>query len=93
MQNASVGQATHSGGLKAKLRHPNRALSPLFNKADSTTPWFYLPKELWLKILVNYGVSSRDLVSLDRSCRWFSTCWQGIRFINVSLARRAGLPK
>ena len=77
IEGTSIGQDT--GGLKTKLGRPNRTVSSSrLNKAEPTTSWFfYLPKELWLNILVNYGVSSMDLVSLDRSCKWFSTCWEG----------------
>ena len=39
--------------------------------------WLCLPYELWLGILVDYGVSGRDLVSLEYSCRWFNNCWGG----------------
>ena len=44
---------------------------------DERSRFFYLPKEIWLKILVNYGVSAKDLSSLECSCKWFSTCCQG----------------
>ena len=37
--------------------------------------WTYLPHEVWLKILVDYGVAGRDLVNLDYTCKWFSNCW------------------
>ena len=39
--------------------------------------WLCLPYELWLTILVDYGVSGRDLVSLEYSCSWFGNCWGG----------------
>ena len=39
--------------------------------------WTYLPYEVWLTILVDYGVAGRDLVNLDYTCRWFSNCWGG----------------
>lgn len=39
--------------------------------------WTFLPSELWLIILVDYGLTSKDLVKLDRCCKWFSNPWQG----------------
>lgn len=39
--------------------------------------WLYLPYELWLSILVDYGISGKDLVNLEYTCKWFSNCWGG----------------
>ena len=39
--------------------------------------WLYLPYELWLSILVDYGVTGEDLVNLEYTCKWFSNCWGG----------------
>ena len=36
-----------------------------------------LPKEIWLSILANYGLTANDLVAVEKACRWFSTCLQG----------------
>lgn len=46
---------------------------PFAEEAD----WLRLPYELWLSVLVEYGLCSTDLVSLDYACRWFSNCWGG----------------
>ena len=39
--------------------------------------WLYLPYEIWLMILVDYDVTSRDLVHLDKTCKWFRSSWGG----------------
>ena len=39
--------------------------------------WLYLPYEIWLMILVDYDITSRDLVNLDRTCKWFKFSWGG----------------
>jgi hypothetical protein len=40
--------------------------------------WTFLPYELWLIILVDYGLTSRDFAKLDRCCKWFRNPWQGM---------------
>ena len=42
-----------------------------------TGVWTYLPYELWLIVLVDYGLTAKDLLHLDFSCKWFSTSWRG----------------
>lgn len=44
-----------------------------------TVDWLYLPYELWLTILADYGITSGDLFNLDRTCKWFKCCWGGER--------------
>lgn len=39
--------------------------------------WLQLPYEIWLKILVDYGITAADLASVDRCCKWFSYCFGG----------------
>lgn len=39
--------------------------------------WFRLPYELWLTVLVRYGVSAADLVCLEYTAKWFSNGWGG----------------
>ena len=39
--------------------------------------WPYLPNEIWLMILADYGLTSRSLVNLDRTCKWFKCSWGG----------------
>ncbi len=39
--------------------------------------WLRLPYELWLTVLVDYGVSASDLVCLEYSAKWFSNGWGG----------------
>lgn len=39
--------------------------------------WLRLPYELWLTVLVDYGVSAADLVCLEYSNKWFSNGWGG----------------
>ena len=38
---------------------------------------FSLPREVWLMILVNYGLSGKDLANLEMTCKWFTECWEG----------------
>ena len=52
---------------------------PFAEEAD----WLRLPYELWLSVLVEYGLCSTDLVSLDYACRWFSNCWGGMQHVRV----------
>lgn len=40
--------------------------------------WLRLPYELWLTVLVDYGVSAADLVCLEYSAKWFSNGWGGM---------------
>ena len=40
--------------------------------------WLRLPYELWLTVLVDYGVSAADLVRLEYSAKWFSNGWGGV---------------
>ena len=40
-----------------------------------------LPREIWLTILVNYGLTAKDLANLEISCKWFSQCWGGNDYI------------
>ena len=47
--------------------------SPMAN----SPPCLKLPREIWLMILVNYGITAKDLAQLEMSCKWFSTCWEG----------------
>ena len=44
-----------------------------------TSNWTFLPYELWLNVLVDYGLTSKDLINLDYCCKWFgsSSNWQG----------------
>ena len=47
--------------------------------------WLHLPYELWLDILVNYGVSARDLVNLEYTCKWFN-CWGGTYYYALDIS-------
>lgn len=73
-------------------REPNRPSSYIAAVADNEIPVadvlqqrgaliLCLPKEIWLAILANYGLSAKDLVALEKTCRWFSTCLQGTFFL------------
>ena len=59
-------------------KRPNSYVSAIDNSViaeiDSSLVGF-LPKELWLAILVNYGLSAEDLVNLELACKWFNICW------------------
>lgn len=44
--------------------------------------WTFLPYELWLIVLVDYGLTSKDFAKLDRCCKWFSNPWQGKEICN-----------
>lgn len=49
---------------------------------DTDSPLAYcLPKELWLTILVNYGLSATDLANLELACKWLNVCWEGYSII------------
>ena len=37
--------------------------------------WLNLPYELWLLVLVEYGLTATDLAKLEMTCTWF--CWKG----------------
>jgi len=39
--------------------------------------WLHLPYEVWLSLLVDYGITARDLVNLEYTCRWFGNYWGG----------------
>ncbi len=41
--------------------------------------WLNLPYEVWYTILVEYGLSAKDLVNLELTCRWFS--WKSKHYI------------
>ena len=43
--------------------------------------WSFLPFELWLIILVDYGLTARDIAKLDLCCKWFGNLWQGNFFV------------
>ncbi len=50
--------------------------------------WSFLPYELWLTILVDYGLTSNDFINLDYSCKWFinDSYWRGkINILNFPL--------
>ena len=49
-----------------------------------------LPKEVWLSILANYSLTAKDLVAVEKTCRWFSTCLQGELHISNELAYARG---
>ena len=54
--------------------------------------WLRLPYELWLTVLVDYGVSATDLVCLEYSTKWFSNGWGGMVLTNFEIpAVNAGL--
>ncbi len=44
-------------------------------KQDQYFNWLNLPYELWLQIMVEYGLSAKDLAHMELTCRWFS--WKG----------------
>lgn len=51
-----------------------------------------MPYELWLTVLVDYGVSATDLVCLEYSTKWFSNGWGGMVLTNFEIpAVNAGL--
>lgn len=45
--------------------------------------WSFLPFELWLIILVDYGLNAKDIAKLDLCCKWFSNPWQGKFFFVI----------
>ena len=44
---------------------------------ENDANWLRLPYELWLSVLVDYGVTAADLVRLEYCTRWFSNGWGG----------------
>ena len=44
-------------------------------KPKYETNWLHLPFEVWLSVLIDYGLTARDLTNLELVCRWFS--WNG----------------
>lgn len=46
-----------------------------------TCNWTFLPYELWLMILVDYGLDSKDFANLDYCCKWFGSTWRGRQII------------
>lgn len=47
-------------------------------KSSNISDWIYLPYELWFIILVQYGLTAKDLANLDYCCKWFSSpTWEG----------------
>ena len=84
MQTTSLHNQIGFTGANVKPVHQKRPISTSSSQLSCnededwrSTRFFYLPKELWLKILVNYGITATDLSNLDRSCKWFSFCCQG----------------
>ena len=67
--------------LELEVWTENSSLSDGHLKRTSTSRdtsnWTFLPAEIWLLVLVDYGVTSKDLVHLDYCCKWFSNSWQG----------------
>ena len=52
---------------------------------DTDSPLAYcLPKELWLTILVNYGLSATDLANLELACKWLNVCWEGTYYVMMN---------
>ena len=51
---------------------------PLKKQQRIDANWLRLPYELWLTVLVDYGVSAADLVCLEYSAKWFSNGWGGM---------------
>lgn len=43
--------------------------------------WAHLPYEIWLIILVDYGLTSKDFLQLDYCCKWFNSSWRGTHFV------------
>lgn len=65
---------------KRLSKRPNSYVSAIDNSVIAVADidisiFYYLPKEVWLNILVNYGLSSVDLAHLEMTCRWFNVCW------------------
>ena len=60
-------------------KRPNSYVAAIDNSiivADVDISLFcHLPKELWLTILSNYGLSAVDLANLEITCKWFNICW------------------
>ena len=46
-----------------------------------SSPCLCLPREIWLTILVNYGLTAKDLANLEITCKWFSQCLGGNNYI------------
>lgn len=44
-------------------------------KPKYETNWLHLPLEVWLSVLIEYGLTARDLANLELVCRWFG--WKG----------------
>lgn len=45
------------------------------NVIHNCCKWKYLPYEIWMIILVDYGAKAEDLAALERCCKWFSLTW------------------
>ncbi len=70
-------------------KRPNSYVAAIDNSitvADVDISLFgHLPKELWLTILSNYGLSAVDLANLELTCRWFNICWgEGRTILSLS---------
>ena len=93
-QSFNYGGSNNSSPLLSSLgkrlsKRPNSYVSAIDNNsvmriADVDICIFdWLPKEVWLNILVNYGVSSVDLAHLEMTCRWFNICWDDSKAITA----------
>ncbi|XP_064403287.1 uncharacterized protein LOC135348856 isoform X2 [Halichondria panicea] len=60
-------------------------------KQDQYFNWLNLPYELWLQIMVEYGLSAKDLAHMELTCRWFS--WKGITEEAARLLHRGMKPR
>lgn len=63
----------------------NNSVLSLNTVESFSSPCLCLPREIWLTILVNYGLTAKDLANLEISCKWFSQCWGGNNYIIQSV--------
>lgn len=56
---------------EAEVQTTSQNLFEVYSLRRQTVHWTYLPYELWLTILVDYGLTAKDLLHLDYTCKWF----------------------
>jgi len=49
--------------------------SQIAKAQNNICKWRFLPYELWTIILVEYGIKAKDLVALEKCCKWFGLTW------------------
>ncbi len=58
---------------------------------NTARKWRYLPYEIWIIILVEYGLESEDLLMLEKCCKWFSLTWTSAGIVIIIVITFASL--